>query len=162
MNHIIKIMTIAWIAVGCGQVQYYIEREPDPDTVEAIKKANMAQIEGDWLFAENQGYIYLSFHGDEYNAVLKDGDRVLASDSGQILHEKPGIILFKTHLSGCSAEKDEFVEMQFDRNEKTLLRIVDRDAPWAFRLNRSEPQDIPRDAICLWDNTEKGKLRLKK
>lgn len=87
-------MTIAWIAVGCGQVQYYIEREPDPDTVEAIKKANMAQIEGDWLFAENQGYIYLSFHGDEYNAVLKDGDRVLASDSGQILHEKPGIILF--------------------------------------------------------------------
>ena len=161
MNRTIKLIAFAFVFIGCGRTQYYTERELDPDTVEAIKKHNMARIEGDWLHADDQEYVYFSFHGDSYSALIKRGNEILASDSGRIIHEMPNEIYLQTQQSGCSAREREVVVFNFDQKDADLLRFVDNESPWPFALKKSEPQEIPKLSLCLWNLTDKGRLRLK-
>ncbi len=138
---------------ACRNVDYYIERERDPDTVDAIRKFNEPHLEGAWLIENGDRRIYLEFEGETYRAVFWKGEEVLVSDQGSIEHNLPGEILLKSGNMSCTAKEFDRIFLRFDRkgrdpNQLKLLRVDNSDR---FDLTRSEPLDLPLPSTCLWD-----------
>ncbi len=135
-------------------------QKEDHDTMESIKKSNLAIIQGSWAMEREGKTVYIEILDAEYNILIRNGDIIELSDHGRTLHTWPGTVRLFSSVEGCSASKKHNVYMNFQVNNFGDV-VTNGNNRSAVALNRTQRlTDLPPANLCLWDYDEPNKVRL--
>lgn len=145
---------IAALVSSCHDAQLQQIRpnqKEDHDTLESIKKSNLAIIQGSWLVERDGKTVYLEILDSEYNAIVMNGDSLELSDHGRTYHSWPGTVRLFSSVAGCSADQGQNLYLNFKLNELGDVVSHDKDRPSIALARTQKLTELPPANLCLWN-----------